>query len=521
MGPGTGQNPALVGTGAGTSIGTSAGTSVRTSVGTSAGTSIGARREELPHAKSSQAATAKTSSRPESPTGVDADRKRANEMVAPATPAGSTPMVAPPDALAAANATLFVATNTVQPAAVIKTAQPASPNLNALREGSFESASPTASPVAIAQRPGAATRAAQAVDQSGGAIEGVGGKPVSAARTVPREGADDDPATQDAADSGEAAVSANGPMLYPEHTLAAASTASVLPRASESSDGPTLAAQTEPSPAKIDSVAAALQSSQATAGADCAQPPALSASISLSRSAVQPATVRDRRESAASAVHVVAVQSSGAADPSLLARNPAAASGGLHPFNQTPSAAGATVAGSRETFAALDAEVAQGTPNWIHAGAQQAEAGFQDPALGWVGVRADLNAGGIHAAIVPGSAEAAESLSGHLAGLSAHLATQQIPVESLRMATGSESTGGLQADAGRHGEEQQRHGQGPGQAPEQGSSSTATQSDGLSVAQSGARNPQGQAERLQPEQRPAESTLPGSATTGMHISVLA
>jgi hypothetical protein len=91
-------------------------------------------------------------------------------------------------------------------------------------------------------------------------------------------------------------------------------------------------------------------------------------------------------------------------------------------------------AGSSETFAALDAETATGTPTWIHAGAQRAEAGFQDPALGWIGVRADGSGGGIHAALVPGSADAAQALGGLLAGLNAYLAEQHTPVESLTLA---------------------------------------------------------------------------------------
>jgi flagellar hook-length control protein FliK len=90
-------------------------------------------------------------------------------------------------------------------------------------------------------------------------------------------------------------------------------------------------------------------------------------------------------------------------------------------------------------FSALDAGTSPGTPAWTHAGSQHAEAGFRDPALGWVSVRADLNGGGIHATLVPSSAEAAQALNGHLAGLSTHLVEQQSPVASLTMASPSES----------------------------------------------------------------------------------
>jgi len=104
----------------------------------------------------------------------------------------------------------------------------------------------------------------------------------------------------------------------------------------------------------------------------------------------------------------------------------------------TATAAAAT---KQDTFSALDAGSSLGIPSWTHAGSQHAEAGFRDPALGWVGVRADLNAGGIHATLVPSSAEAAQALNGHLAGLSTHLVEQQSPVASLTMSSPSESGG--------------------------------------------------------------------------------
>lgn len=127
---------------------------------------------------------------------------------------------------------------------------------------------------------------------------------------------------------------------------------------------------------------------------------------------------------------------SSALDGSTLSRDPAGVPGA---GNTSGNMAGASLgtaagAGSRETFAALDAGTTTGTPTWIHAGALRAEAGFQDPALGWIGVRADGSGGGIHAALVPGSADAAQALGGHLAGLNAYLAEQHTPVESLTLA---------------------------------------------------------------------------------------
>ena len=85
------------------------------------------------------------------------------------------------------------------------------------------------------------------------------------------------------------------------------------------------------------------------------------------------------------------------------------------------SAVHSAEAGASDTFAALDAERTAAPATWIHAGTHHAEAGYLDPALGWVGVRADAVGNGVHAALLPGSGEAAQVLGSHLAGLSTYL----------------------------------------------------------------------------------------------------
>lgn len=134
-----------------------------------------------------------------------------------------------------------------------------------------------------------------------------------------------------------------------------------------------------------------------------------------------------------------------------------------HSFHPKPPGSEGAVMAARETFAALDGEPRAAGTTWIHAGAQRAEAGFQDPALGWVAVRADLGAGGVHASILPGSADAAQTLGGHLAGLHAHLADEQIPVQSLSMRASADGAGAglgqgaLQQDS-RHSSQGEEHG---------------------------------------------------------------
>ena len=137
------------------------------------------------------------------------------------------------------------------------------------------------------------------------------------------------------------------------------------------------------------------------------------------------------------AIHAASVQQPGnMAEAAALVRDPAGphASGSEMTNHSALSTAPPAGVGTQETFAALDSTSQPVPATWVHAGSQHAEAGFQDPALGWVGVRADLSGGGIHAALVPGSTDAAQALSGHLAGLSTYLEEQHTPVSTLTMA---------------------------------------------------------------------------------------
>jgi hypothetical protein len=105
----------------------------------------------------------------------------------------------------------------------------------------------------------------------------------------------------------------------------------------------------------------------------------------------------------------------------------------------------------RDTFAALDAETVSSPTTWIQAGARRAEAGYQDPALGWVGVRAQTGGGGVHAAVVPGSPEAAQALNSHLNGLNAFMAEHHGHGSTVMMAA-PETSQGMQFGSGQHQE---------------------------------------------------------------------
>jgi len=133
-----------------------------------------------------------------------------------------------------------------------------------------------------------------------------------------------------------------------------------------------------------------------------------------------------------------------APQPGALVMPSASATGQALPVNQAAahSAQQLPAASPQGTFAAMDAHANAGVPVWLHAGAQHAEAGFQDPSLGWVGIRADLGGGAIHAAIVPGSAEAAQALGAHMPALHAHLAAQDLALGSLSLHTATGGSGG-------------------------------------------------------------------------------
>jgi hypothetical protein len=83
---------------------------------------------------------------------------------------------------------------------------------------------------------------------------------------------------------------------------------------------------------------------------------------------------------------------------------------------------------------AMDTSTERSHPTWLHASARQAEAGFRDPTLGWIGVRAHVDSSGVHAALVPSSIEAAQSLGVHLASLNAYLAEHHTQLEKVTLA---------------------------------------------------------------------------------------
>jgi hypothetical protein len=96
------------------------------------------------------------------------------------------------------------------------------------------------------------------------------------------------------------------------------------------------------------------------------------------------------------------------------------------------SRVGSTV---QQTFAALDGGDGGQATKWTQIARTRAEAGFEDPTLGWVGVRAQAGSDGVHAIVAPDSPDAVQSLAAHLSGLSAYLSEHHTPVQTLTVAT--------------------------------------------------------------------------------------
>ena len=214
--------------------------------------------------------------------------------------------------------------------------------------------------------------------------------------------------------------------------------------------------------------AAAAQSSSLAAQSQVLSNP----TSASNRKASTPETVRSAHgDSSVDSVQHASQQLAGhasvtAVDASTMAHALAGA-GGTASLAGERTGASSVTADSREAFATLDTAGSPGATTWIHAGAQRAEAGYQDPVLGWVSVRADLSGGGVHAQLVPGSADAAQVLGSHLTGLNTYLSEHHTPVETLTLTAPEGGWSGLGSGQGAGDGTQQGAGQQTGQGMSQ------------------------------------------------------
>jgi len=258
------------------------------------------------------------------------------------------------------------------------------------------------------------------------------------------------------------------------------------------------------------------QAGNATLLSASVDPIATKSTVVVRNRGSEPATVRAMRESGKYGLTQQGIEAHGqlasaaGADAAATVRDPSAqgvSSATDHSAGESNS--GAT--GLKETFAAIDAESTASKPAWIHTGAQRAEAGIQDPELGWVSVRADMGSGGVHASLVPGSADAAQALGGHLAGLNSFLSDHHTPVETLTLAAPESGWSGPGASAGQG--QADTSGQNAGGNGE--TSASANTSSSATSLTAGASRTSSQGFE---EMNGSASTVPWGGT---HISVLA
>jgi hypothetical protein len=116
------------------------------------------------------------------------------------------------------------------------------------------------------------------------------------------------------------------------------------------------------------------------------------------------------------------------------------------------------VAVPSDPFLSLDGDRRSAPATWIHAGMHHAEAGYLDPALGWIGVRADAASNGVHAALVPNSPEAAQVLGNHMAGLNAYLSEHHAGPAKLTITAPQNPSGEMNFHSGGHSSARQEDG---------------------------------------------------------------
>jgi hypothetical protein len=104
-----------------------------------------------------------------------------------------------------------------------------------------------------------------------------------------------------------------------------------------------------------------------------------------------------------------------------------------------------------DVFRSMDGDTGLPSGAWIHAGSHRAEAGYLDPALGWIGVRAEASAGGVHASLVPSSADAAQILGGHLGDLNSFLSERHAQPATVTLAGAETGSNSLASGADSHG----------------------------------------------------------------------
>lgn len=213
-------------------------------------------------------------------------------------------------------------------------------------------------------------------------------------------------------------------------------------------------------------------------------------------------------------------------DPAALLRE-AGSAPVVHSSSGDTGSVGGVAHTVHDTFAALDSTPSVSNPSWVRTTPGEIEAGFHDNDLGWVSVRATNSGGEVHASVVPGSENAAQTLSGHMEALNNYLADHHAPVESVTlsapvvsaasssaMAENNNPGSGSGQESATQGSFSQNMQQGSGQRNADGSEQQVLTSRVLSPLSVGARNSHTDVDA-------AEATPGWTPNGGRYISVMA
>jgi hypothetical protein len=100
-----------------------------------------------------------------------------------------------------------------------------------------------------------------------------------------------------------------------------------------------------------------------------------------------------------------------------------------------------------DSFRRID--TASAAPRVVHPASSVVEVGIDDPAHGWVAVRAESASGQVHASLSAASPESQSALRAQLAGMADYLAEREIGVRTLAVGHGAgESAGGFSPRSG-------------------------------------------------------------------------
>ena len=189
-----------------------------------------------------------------------------------------------------------------------------------------------------------------------------------------------------------------------------------------------------------------------------------------------------------------------------------------------------------DIFTAMDAPVEGGRTQWTHVSPKRAEATFDDPALGVIGVRAEKRGAEVVATLVIGSSRASEELHGQISSLTDYLAAQHTKVGEVTVANleprhagrvngessefGGSTSGSAHQHNGQNARRQNDGGEPPATTEHRGQANRSA-SSGVGVNQVATDSAVRGVEQRTLNPGPVTAEAIGENVTAEHISVIA